>query len=216
MKAVTSSTRMLAGAVAIVTVVAAALPAQAAPLAASRAAPVVDAPIETVGYKQRRHYRSNNNRGAALAAGVAIGVLGLAAAAAAANSQPRYEYYEPVQAYPSYGYGYDYEPEYVYSRPVQYRYRNDPYDHRYYDRGSRYRQPPLYYNKEAAKQYWRQQKEIQKRAIKQGYYNQPRYGYQPGYGGPGYGSGRVYQGPNGRACTPQNPCYPNNPLDQIR
>jgi hypothetical protein len=205
------STRVLAGAVAVATLIAAAVPAQATPLAAPRGAPVVEAPIETVGYKPRRH-RQSNNAGAALAAGVAIGVLGLAAAAAAANNRPSYDYYEP---YPSYGDDYDYSPGYSYSRPVQYRYYRD--DDRYYEPRPRYRQqPPVYYNKEAAKQYWRQQKEIQKRAIKQGYYNQPYYGQpsyrnrQPDYGASAYGN-RL-----NRACTASNPCYPNNPLDQIR
>jgi hypothetical protein len=202
MKAMTSSTRVLAGAFAVAMLVAAAVPAQAAPLAAPRGAPVVDAPIETVSYKQRRQYRSNN-RGAAVAAGVAIGVLGLAAAAAAANSRPRYEYYEPVEAYPSHGYN----RGYVYSQPVQYRYYRDDrynqYDDRYYGRAPR-RAPPVYYDKEAAKQYWRQQKEIQKRAIKQGYYNQPYYG------------NRAYRNGYNPACTAMNPCYDTIPQHNVR
>lgn len=57
----------------------------------------------------RRGWRGGN-RGAAIAAGVGLGVLGAAAIAA---SRPRYA--EPVYGY---GGGYGYEPSYVYEEPV--------------------------------------------------------------------------------------------------
>ena len=61
-----------------------------------------------VDYSQyyRRGWRGN--RGAAIAAGVGLGILGTAAIAA---SRPRYA--EPV-----YGYDYGYAPGYVYEEPV--------------------------------------------------------------------------------------------------
>lgn len=63
-----------------------------------------------VDYSQyyRRGWRGN--RGAAVAAGVGLGLLGAAAIAA---SRPYYA--EPVYGY---GYGYGYEPRYVYEEPV--------------------------------------------------------------------------------------------------
>jgi hypothetical protein len=46
-------------------------------------------------------------------------------------------------------------------------------DRGYYHRpGQGYAPQPRFYDKEAAKDYWRAQKEAQKRAIKRGYYNQ--------------------------------------------
>ncbi|WP_066469005.1 hypothetical protein [Bosea sp. WAO] len=59
-------------------------------------------------YYYRRGWRYN--RGAAVAAGVGLGILGAAAIAA---SRPAYA--EPVYGY---GYGYGYEPRYVYEEPV--------------------------------------------------------------------------------------------------
>ena len=59
-------------------------------------------------YYYRRGWRAN--RGAAVAAGVGLGILGAAAIAA---SRPAYA--EPVYGYE---YGYGYEPRYVYEEPV--------------------------------------------------------------------------------------------------
>jgi|GEM_PF-3349627 len=61
-----------------------------------------------VDYSQyyRRGWRGN--RGAAIAAGVGLGVLGAAAIAAS----------RPAYAEPVYGYDYGYEPRYVYEEPV--------------------------------------------------------------------------------------------------
>lgn len=76
-----------------------------------------------VDYSQyyRRGWRGN--RGAAIAAGVGLGVLG--AAAIAAN---RRAYYEPSYGYDDYGY----EPGYVYEEPVYYRPRVRYYAPRHY------------------------------------------------------------------------------------
>jgi hypothetical protein len=57
-------------------------------------------------YYYRRGWRAN--RGAAVAAGVGLGILGAAAIAAS----------RPAYAEPVYGYEYGYEPRYVYEEPV--------------------------------------------------------------------------------------------------
>lgn len=64
------------------------------------------AQVEYSQYYYRRGWRAN--RGAAVAAGVGLGILGAAAIAAS----------RPVYAEPVYGYGYGYEPRYVYEEPV--------------------------------------------------------------------------------------------------
>lgn len=64
------------------------------------------APAEYSQYYYRRGWRAN--RGAAIAAGVGLGVLGAAAIAAS----------RPAYAEPVYGYGYGYGPRYVYEEPV--------------------------------------------------------------------------------------------------
>lgn len=70
----------------------------------------------------RRGWRGSN-RGAAIAAGVGLGVLG--AAAIAAN---RGSYYEPSYGY----YDYGYEPSYTYEEPVYYQPRVRYYAPRHY------------------------------------------------------------------------------------
>ena len=64
------------------------------------------AQVEYSQYYYRRGWRAT--RGAAVAAGVGLGILGAAAIAAS----------RPVYAEPVYGYGYGYEPRYVYEEPV--------------------------------------------------------------------------------------------------
>lgn len=186
---------------------------QAAPAMAgvSSSRGLITTPVAEVGHRYHhrhhrkyRHARYRNNNGAAIAGVTALGVI---AAVAAANSAPRYR--EPVQ------YGYVQEPVYGYAAPVQYGYADDGYyeqqqyyhaprHHRRYHHG--YVQQHHYYDKESAKQYWRAQKEAQKRAIKQGYYSQPQqyygrqqynqpsisghnsYDYAPGQRAPGFNS----------------------------
>ncbi len=157
--------------------------AQAAPAMAgvSSSRALIASPIAEVGHRYHhrkyRHSRYRNNNGAAIAG---VAALGIVAGVVAANAAPRY--YEPVR------YGYVQEPVYNnYATPVQYGYGGGYYEEEYYQaprhhRQYRHAQPQYqYYDKEAAKQYWRGQKEAQKRAIKQGYYAQPAY-QQPYYG----------------------------------
>jgi hypothetical protein len=59
----------------------------------------------------------------------------------------------------------------------------------YHQPRQHYAPQPRFYDKEAAKDYWRAQKEAQKRAIKRGYYNQPQTIPQQGFGGGGGGGG---------------------------
>jgi hypothetical protein len=59
----------------------------------------------------------------------------------------------------------------------------------YQQPGRRYAPQPQFYDKEAAKDYWRAQKEAQKRAFKRGYHNQPQTFPQQGFGGGGGGGG---------------------------
>jgi hypothetical protein len=103
-------------------------------VAAGTAAAV--APAEAQYY--RRHYHRDN--GAAIGAGIALGIIGLGAAAIAADQ--RRQAYENSYYAPRYGYGYGggyyapraryySEPPYVYERPVV-RYRRGPaVDERY-------------------------------------------------------------------------------------
>jgi hypothetical protein len=146
------------------------------------------------GYGHRGYgYRHSGYRGGRGAAIAGIATLGVIGAIAAANSSP---YYAPAQ------YGYDYEPTY-YAQPVQYGYYQQQYynDDVYYQQQPQYygrrHAAPQYYDRQSAKEYWKQQKRVQKRAIKNGYYAQPQYA-QPYYSGRGYPSSQSYEGWQGQ------------------
>ncbi len=100
----------------------------------------------------------------------------------------------PRRAYPPQGY---------YQQPGYYPDQGyyDPYRRErgyYHQPRQRYAPQPQFYDKEAAKDYWRAQKEAQKRAIKRGYYNQPQQGFGGGFGG---GAGGGLPGRGGAGAT---------------
>lgn len=167
----------------------------------------------------------NGRKGAAIAAGIAIGVIG-AAAAAAASSARNAEYEGGYAAAPAYdvgpdddlgydsgagfvtderyvilgapGYGYAPAPVQYYGRDDDYRwYGNRGYGNRgYYNRNyydPRYNNRGFYGfpSKEAAKQYWKNER---RRQVYQGQVYRGQ-GYRgQGYQGQGY-QGQVYPGP---------------------
>jgi hypothetical protein len=146
----------------------------------SSARGLVSVPVQDVGYRHHRRghvyrsHRSNRNNGALVAGLAAVGVI---AAIASANAAPAYyapsHYYTPAPAYYAYNQPHtDYQQYPV--TTVQYGGYDGYYDDDDY-RPVQQRYQRRYYNKEAAKQYWKRQKEIQKRAIKRGYYSQPAY-----------------------------------------
>ncbi len=113
--------------------------------------------------------------------GALAGLGGLMAAGlVAAPAMAQYGYYESSPRY--------YQQEEIYVQPRRGYHQNPGYYQQpqgYYPQQPQqrgYYQQPQYYNKEAAKDYWRAQKEAQKRAIKGGYYAQPQP-LQPQYPG---------------------------------
>jgi hypothetical protein len=171
--------------------------------AGSSSLPQFETQTETVAH--RRHHRKKRvvrNSGALLAGALALGAIGAIAASSSANAYERHDGYAP-NYYPDQGYQqvqyYNnnqhygaYEQPYhsggtvyyeqQYSQPA-YGYRQRGHGQHAYGYGGGYQQP--YYDKEAAKAYWKEQKRVQKKAIKNGYYNNPygQHGGQYGQGG---------------------------------
>jgi hypothetical protein len=83
------------------------------------------------------------------------------------ESNPQHYYEDDIRVAPRRGYG---QPQGYYQQPPQGYYQQQPGYYQQQPRGY----APQYYNKDAAKDYWREQKEAQKRAIKRGYYVQPQ------------------------------------------
>jgi hypothetical protein len=118
---------------------------------------------------------------------IAFGFVGLAglSAAGCVSSPATAQYYETQPRY------YDEDDVYVprrrgYQQPGYYQqqpgYYQQPQQRGYYQEQPRGRyQQPQYYDKDAAKDYWRAQKEAQKNAIKRGYVQPQQYAPQPQY-----------------------------------
>ncbi|MGL4729709.1 MAG: hypothetical protein ACRCWO_13245 [Bosea sp. (in: a-proteobacteria)] len=146
----------------------------------------------------RNPIRKNTRTGAGF--GLLIGLIGIAVSgcvSTAVVAQPGYYQTSPM-----------YQDDFIYRQPQrrghyqQLGYYQQPgyyQDQGYYDHGRRergyYHQPqgryapqPQFYDREAAKDHWRAQKEAQKRAFKRGDYAQPQVFQAPGVGG-GFGGG---------------------------
>ncbi len=101
------------------------------------AAIVVAAGVAAVAAPAEAQYRRyRGDRGAAIGAGIALGVIGLGAAAIAADQ--RRQSYEGYYG-PRYGYGYSSGPAYYEEAPPRVVYRrnrhaDDRYPHTFYDR----------------------------------------------------------------------------------
>jgi hypothetical protein len=182
--------------------------------AAPRGAKAKAADVKMEYLQHRRVVRRSGNRGAAVAAGIALGAIG--AAAIAASRQPAYAepYYYPPATYgyapATYGYApaYGYDPGSAYApAPQYYSYGYAPSANYYYGpeqgyvtgsvygygQGYSYGQGGPYYDPYAAqRQAARQQQRAHREAVRRQQYQAVRGGYSWGgpagpYGGQGQG-----------------------------